>query len=231
MVMNEKIHQCLDGAPSRGSLTPGERGELDTYRDVLRETLAGLPSESAPDMTAEVMRRVAELPARAPAGSYRRQGGRVGFLLNLWRPRTITFRPAVAVAVLGALAVGGGILGREAGGRDRDAAAVPVQQGGTAVVVDGSDARVVRVRFRLDAPAASSVSLAGDFTGWEPAVSLIQEAPGVWSVVVPLEPGVHDYAFVIDGSEWVLDPMAQAVSDGFGGQNSRVAILVQEGQS
>ena len=41
--------------------------------------------------------------------------------------------------------------------------------------------------------------LAGDFTDWEPADALHEQAPGVWSVVVPLPPGVHDYAFVVDG--------------------------------
>jgi 1,4-alpha-glucan branching enzyme len=138
----------------------------------------------------------------------------------------VTLRPALAIVVFGAAVL---LLGREPlvdGSR-----AVPVQQGGTAVVDDGEDVRAVRVRFRLDAPSASSVSLVGGFTGWQPTVRLRQEAPGVWSAVVPLEPGVHDYAFVIDGSEWVLDPLAQRVNDGFGGQNSRVAVLVRGGRS
>jgi hypothetical protein len=167
--------------------------------------------------------------AEGRAGTLSRNSG-TGALARalrfIWEPRTVTLRPALAIVVFGAAVL---LLGREPlvdGSR-----AVPVQQGGTAVVDDGEDVRAVRVRFRLDAPSASSVSLVGGFTGWQPTVRLRQEAPGVWSAVVPLEPGVHDYAFVIDGSEWVLDPLAQRVNDGFGGQNSRVAVLVRGGRS
>ncbi len=47
----------------------------------------------------------------------------------------------------------------------------------------------------------------------------------MWSVTVPLEPGVHDYAFVVDGEQWRPDPLAPSVDDGFGGTNSRLALL------
>jgi hypothetical protein len=36
---------------------------------------------------------------------------------------------------------------------------------------------------------------------------------------------VHDYAFIVDGERWIADPMAPAVADGFGGLNSRIAVL------
>jgi 1,4-alpha-glucan branching enzyme len=84
----------------------------------------------------------------------------------------------------------------------------------------------VFVQFRLDASQASDVRLAGSFTGWKPAYRLQQVSPGIWSIVVPLEPGVHDYAFVVDGGEWIADPTAPAVDDGFGGVNSRLAVLL-----
>jgi 1,4-alpha-glucan branching enzyme len=83
----------------------------------------------------------------------------------------------------------------------------------------------VLVQFRLDAPAAHTVTLAGDFTKWQPKYELTRSAPGVWTIVVPLDPGVHDYAFVVDGNLWTPDPMAPAIADGFGGLNSRVAVL------
>jgi 1,4-alpha-glucan branching enzyme len=55
--------------------------------------------------------------------------------------------------------------------------------------------------------------------------NLHQVAPGQWLVSIPLSQGVHDYAFVIDGSRWVADPYAASVSDGFGGINSRLTLL------
>jgi hypothetical protein len=229
--MSERIHRYLDGELDFKALSAEERQELAKYREALHETLESLPRERAPDLAPHVMRRLAATGQLAHAGpESRRAGSRersVGSLARvfrlLWQPRTFTLRPAYAIVIFGAAALL--LLGRDEFAERRGG--VPVQQGGTAVVVDGSDATTVRVRFRLDAPSASSVSLAGDFTGWQPTLRLREEAPGVWSTVVPLTPGVHDYAFVIDGSEWVLDPLAQSVDDGFGGQNSRVAVLVQ----
>jgi len=83
----------------------------------------------------------------------------------------------------------------------------------------------VYVQFRLEAAGASRVALAGNFTGWEPRYELQETAPGSWSIVLPLRPGVHDYAFVVDGRHWVADPYAPRVDDGFGGANSRIALL------
>jgi hypothetical protein len=69
------------------------------------------------------------------------------------------------------------------------------------------------------------VMLAGSFTEWQPAYELVETTPGVWTVLVALQPGVHDYAFIIDGESWVADPAAPSVDDGFGGSNSRLALL------
>ena len=45
------------------------------------------------------------------------------------------------------------------------------------------------------------------------------------TITVPLTQGVHDYAFVVDGQQWVPDPYAPQINDGFGGTNSRLALL------
>ena len=83
------------------------------------------------------------------------------------------------------------------------------------------------VQFVLVAPAASNVSLVGDFNDWDTtATPLRQSAPsGVWSVVVPLTRGRHLYAFVVDGTRWMLDPSApQAPEADFGSPNSVVIV-------
>jgi hypothetical protein len=92
------------------------------------------------------------------------------------------------------------------------------------------DTVTIFVQFRLDAPEASNVHLVGSFTGWKPAYALRETAPGIWSVVVPLEPGVHDYAFLVNG-KWITDPVAPAVDDGFGGANSRLLVVVPDTSS
>jgi 1,4-alpha-glucan branching enzyme len=73
--------------------------------------------------------------------------------------------------------------------------------------------------------AARQVALAGSFSDWQPAYALQQVAEGVWTIVLPIAPGVHDYAFVVDGEQWVTDPFAPQVDDGFGGANSRLTVL------
>ena len=95
-------------------------------------------------------------------------------------------------------------------------------------VVAGTSQQVF-TQFVLDAPNASRVAVAGDFSGWKPVHVMTRSEAGVWTVVVPLDPGVHDYAFVVDGERWVRDPAAPAVKDGFGGVNSRVAVLSPDG--
>ena len=66
------------------------------------------------------------------------------------------------------------------------------------------------VQFRLGDAGAHEVALVGDFNGWHPEHRLHQVQPGVWAVDVALEPGVYNYVFVVDGTTWRLDPLANA---------------------
>jgi|SRR5579872_4132359 len=60
--------------------------------------------------------------------------------------------------------------------------------------------------FRLDAPAAKKVLLAGDFTGWDKSpVRMIKGGGGLWHAKVSLAPGRHLYRFLVD-DEWQDDP-------------------------
>jgi hypothetical protein len=168
--------------------------------------LRAIPDQPLPDLGPAVLDRIrVTRPAVAPRP-------RVRLVDWLWAPRSFSFqfRPAYAFAAAMLLLLGvQTLILRDGGG-----AQVPTQQ--------------VLVQFRLDAPQARAVSLAGEFTKWKPDVVLKRTAPGVWTVVVPLTPGVHDYAFIVDGERWVPDPMAPAIEDGFGGLNSRMAVLAPD---
>jgi 1,4-alpha-glucan branching enzyme len=60
--------------------------------------------------------------------------------------------------------------------------------------------------FQLNAPEATKVLLAGDFTDWQKrAIPLKKGNDGVWIVTVQLAPGTHNYLFMVDG-EWREDP-------------------------
>jgi len=81
------------------------------------------------------------------------------------------------------------------------------------------------VKFVFVAPAASSVTLVGDFNGWDAARTPMQRTGGTWVVTVKLDAGRHLYNFVVDGTQWMPDPSAPIAPDeGFGHANSVVLV-------
>jgi hypothetical protein len=212
--MNDRIHQHLDGELPLEDLSAQERAELASYTAFLQHAQALGRSEPVPDMTRSVMARIEAHDAAAPAADEAPTllGSLERGIRWFWEPRPIRFRPAWGVAAAAALLV--------------LTLVVPGETPTPITVAEEIDAPApVFVQFRLDAPGASNVHLAGSFTGWEPQYSLHEVTPGVWAILVPLTPGVHDYSFVVDGREWRTDPVAPRIDDGFGGQNSRVAVL------
>jgi len=80
----------------------------------------------------------------------------------------------------------------------------------------------VFVRLVLLQPEARSVSVAGDFNGWNPGQTRLERSEGgMWTATIPLKPGRYQYMFVIDGKRWIADPLAaEGTTDGFGSQNA-----------
>jgi hypothetical protein len=85
------------------------------------------------------------------------------------------------------------------------------------------------VRFVFVDSGAARVELVGDFNEWTKGVTQLKRsgAPGVWAVSVPLAPGRHEYAFIINGSRWVADPLAIKSSDDFGTESSVIRVGAQ----
>jgi hypothetical protein len=83
------------------------------------------------------------------------------------------------------------------------------------------------VQFVLVAPAAQSVAVVGDFNDWGLNDSALPATNhhGVWSVTAPVPAGVHRYAFVVNGKQWVPDPSApRSASDDFGVPTSALVV-------
>lgn len=80
------------------------------------------------------------------------------------------------------------------------------------------------IRFTLEAPGAESVALAGGFTEWE-EVPMRREGDG-WALTLPVEPGVHRYAFRVDGTWHVPETTPGRTEDEWG---FPVATLVVPG--
>jgi 1,4-alpha-glucan branching enzyme len=85
--------------------------------------------------------------------------------------------------------------------------------------------KTAETMFKLKAPKASKVSVAGNFNGWNPcSIVAKKDRKGVWSTKVSLSPGTYEYKFVVDGS-WVLDPANnKAVYNSVGSQNSVLEV-------
>jgi len=83
------------------------------------------------------------------------------------------------------------------------------------------------VRFVLERPGARRVSVAGSFNAWSDASHPLTREPGsgLWTAVVVLPPGEHQFMYVLDDVEWISPPLAQDyVDDGFGARNGVVVV-------
>ena len=91
----------------------------------------------------------------------------------------------------------------------------------------GAEQHAHVVRFTVAAPTAARVTLVGAFNGWAKEATPLRPAPGaegVWTVSVPLPAGRHEYAFLIDGDRWVVDPRAPTLRDEHGIESSVLTV-------
>lgn len=164
------------------------------------------------------------LPAREPRWSW------------AVRPRAITLPPLVTTALAAGLVGVGVLLGLQV----RDGGERQVAQGAPAATPARAPAGALPpapgrdlnppsvdgvVKFVLVAPQAAQVSVVGDFNGWSQTATPMTRQGGTWTAAVPLAPGRHIYAFVVNGEQWMPDPAAPlAPEDGYGVSNSVVLV-------
>lgn len=81
------------------------------------------------------------------------------------------------------------------------------------------------MQFKLHAPQARKVSLAGTFNNWDTkALSAKKDTQGNWVVKTNLKPGRYEYKFFVDGS-WINDPRCNiCVPNSFGTHNCVVEV-------
>jgi hypothetical protein len=110
---------------------------------------------------------------------------------------------------------------------------LPVTRSRPTLLADGRSLGPVHTKdgwvFRFEADDAESVHLVGTFSSWNPDTYQLRQIGGtnIWEIVVPLEPGIYEYAYVVDGGRWVAPPRAAlTVDDGFGNRNG--VLVVEE---
>lgn len=215
--MNRTFHplvkQLLDGELTLSELPLELQAEADEARRLL-EAIDRRDVTFSPGLEARVMQEVRE---HAAARRVRANSDPV-----LWRWLTTPSVPPWVVGAVAAAAVIALVFGRPWSG-DGPAAVEPA----TALAPES-----VYVKFILFAPAAKQVTLAGTFNRWDPGTTPLGRVgdDGVWTVTLGLPVGQHQYAFVVDGQRWVVDPAAPAVDDGFGRKNNVVSVSAAQGR-
>jgi hypothetical protein len=96
--------------------------------------------------------------------------------------------------------------------------------------VEGAEVNTLRIpaQFVLDAREAAdatALSLVGDFNDWDVSATPMSLEGGVWSVTLPVTPGRHVYAFVVNGTRWIADPRAPKATDSDFGRPGSVIIV------
>lgn len=194
--MDNRLQAYLDGELSFEELPVELRPEAEAWNRLIEDVRRTAPAGAPLGLQARLMAALTGQAARR----------RPAWLAWLLRPRPIPVSPAAALAVaaLALLAVIG-----------------PLMRGGES----GAD-RSVYVQFVVESQTAETVHLVGDFNEWQPTLALEDaDGDGVWTGRIALEPGVHQYMFVIDGADWMTDPNASSYQDdGFGQQNAVVAV-------
>ncbi|MDD5758494.1 MAG: isoamylase early set domain-containing protein [Desulfobulbaceae bacterium] len=79
--------------------------------------------------------------------------------------------------------------------------------------------------FSLYAPGAQEVFVLGDFNGWQRnELKARKFKDGTWRKSVPLQAGIYQYLFLVDG-EWWTDPAnPKRVQNPYGTENSVIEI-------
>lgn len=88
-----------------------------------------------------------------------------------------------------------------------------------------AQASIPATEFKLHAPDAKEVFLAGDFNDWNPSeYRLRRYKNGIYKKKLQLKPGQYQYLFRVDG-EWRTDPEHNdRTSNPFGSENSVITI-------
>jgi anti-sigma factor RsiW len=181
---------------------------VSEHDELIDRIAAELRRPSSPRLGSAFDQRVMAEVERSPR---HRRGGRIAAVwIWLRRPFTLRLSPLGGLGLVAA-AVAAAVLLPRAGTPSPDSTRA----------VDRPE-----VQFVFVAPGAVSVNVVGDFNDWNPRVTPLHAArAGVWEVSVPLSPGRHRYAFVVDGRVWRPDPAApRAIEDDFGTPNSVVTV-------
>ncbi|MFO8098991.1 MAG: isoamylase early set domain-containing protein [Salinibacter sp.] len=223
------LHRIADDAEARDLL----QFELRVTQD-LAATRSPAPPPDFASQTVEA------LPSAADEAADEAPSSLADGLRSLWRsittPVSVPVRPTYTIVTalfLGVVAwTMWPIAPPSSAPPEGTSSAEPVSSSSSGAVstdpaAGGGGSNTVWIRFLYTNSEADSVAVAGDFNQWSPVSLTPRTVDGrtVWTGLVPVSRGKHEYQFVIDGDRWVPDPLApETQSDGFGAQNAVLEV-------
>lgn len=84
---------------------------------------------------------------------------------------------------------------------------------------------VKKVAFKISAPNAKDVRLAGDFNSWDASSTTLKKfKDGIWKTDLTLKPGRYEYKYLVDG-QWQKDSLNKLFTiNTFGTENSVIEL-------
>ena len=148
---------------------------------------------------------------------------------KLWVPKQMQWRPAYAFvfAILVLISLSYPLFIGQHRGVGKLSQNVNETKMGDSVQQISANADQVMLRFVYIDGNAKSVAVAGDFSDWK-AIKLSKKVVNgqqVWTGLVSMSRGEHNYMFVKNGKKWVTDPLAPVQrDDGFGNKNAVIYL-------
>ncbi|HKK46812.1 MAG TPA: glycogen-binding domain-containing protein [Balneolaceae bacterium] len=148
---------------------------------------------------------------------------------QLWVPKQIQWRPAYAfiVALLVMVSLSYPLYLGQSGKMQQTSQNTTQTKMGDSVQEVSARVDQVMLRFVYIDGDANSVAVAGDFSNWKPVQLDKHMVNGkeVWTGLVSMSRGEHDYMFIENGTKWVTDPLAPVTrDDGFGNKNAVIYL-------
>jgi hypothetical protein len=184
---------------------PRLEAELREYERILGTGAPLGPEGPSPGFTDRVMARLGEPEARGRRWPF--PSGR-----SAWRWGLAWGVAAVLAFSLGRFTAGDRALPAPDSVPGPAAASAPDEAGRF---------RLVRLVYVPPDPGVEHVAVAGTFNEWNPSRTQMQREGGLWTAQLLLPRNTYEYMFVVDGEQWVTDPLAvETRDDGFGRENA-----------
>lgn len=79
--------------------------------------------------------------------------------------------------------------------------------------------------FTYENADATKVSIVGNFNNWNKDANPLTKENGIWKTSLNLKPGKHEYQFVVNDTDWIIDPkQGISVKNKYEGMNSVVEV-------